>query len=138
MVQEGIDRGRDGAAAAVPEHDHPLKTLGEMLQCVIETAKHNLAQGIAGDSDHEQVASAFVEDQLDGDARVRAAKDRRIRALFGRPCVIEQQAKVARVDSNFATRRSGLTIKAGEQSRESAATLIHAAAGSVGILGPFP
>ena len=70
--QHLLDRGDDGAALRVTHHDHQSGTVA--LRRELNAADLGRSDDVAGNSNHEQVTEALVEDDLGGDPAVGASE----------------------------------------------------------------
>ena len=67
------------------QYDDNLQATAQMFDSILQAAKHLATKAIASDPDHEKVIRSFIEYQLDRDARIGAAKDRRETAAVSGP-----------------------------------------------------
>jgi hypothetical protein len=88
-------------------HDQP-QAVPQVVDGIAQTAEHIVAEAVAGDTNDEQVIRAFVEDEFDRHARIRATQHRRKGALFRWPPIFAQHAKVSRV--HLDDTMSGATV----------------------------
>ncbi|HTI79376.1 MAG TPA: hypothetical protein VL614_02875, partial [Acetobacteraceae bacterium] len=100
-VEKGIDRGGEGAAAAVAEDDDQSQAALQMLDGVAQASQYIVAKAIAGDTDHEEVVGAFIENEFDRHSRVRAAQHGRKRTM-PRLSFSGYQAEILRIDLDNA------------------------------------
>jgi hypothetical protein len=77
---ELVERGEDGAALRVAEHDDEPRA--ELLGGVLDAPDLRGRDDVPGDADDEEVAEPLIEDDLSGDARVGAAENDRVRRLL--------------------------------------------------------
>ena len=100
-----VDRGAHGAALVVAEHDDERHV--EHGDGVLEAADDRVRDHLSGVADDEQVAEALVEDDLGGQARVRASEQRGTRLLARRELVaafdvLPRVARLARDEARVA------------------------------------
>ena len=132
-LQERVDRRRDSAAATMTKHHQKLQVGTEMFDSVAQAAEHVAAQLVAGDTDHEQVIRALVEDQFDRDSGIRTAEDTRKGSLRGARRIARQQAEIVSIDRDHATGEAIVGGHSLKQSGERAITRLQASSRCIGV-----
>ena len=106
------------------QDDDELQRAAEVLHGVFQTAEHLASQTIACHANDEQIVRAFVENQFDRHAGIRAAQHDGKRALLQRPGLVRQQPEVARIDRDDLLDFPALVVDVVEQRGEAPVAFI--------------
>jgi hypothetical protein len=119
------------------QYGNDLDAAAQVLDSISEAAEHFVAQGVAGDANDKQVIGAFVEDELNRDARIRASENRSERALFRTGFALYRDPQILRIDIDDALCDGIVVIQGIEQRCKSAVSLLETLRRRVRIHWPW-
>ena len=109
-----------------------------MLDCILEAAKNFAAKPIAGDPNDEQVIRAFIKDEFDGDARIRASENRSERTLSRASILALHHPEILQIDIDNALSCAAIVRQSVEQGCESLVSCFEAPLRCIRIRWPRP
>src|SRR5262249_52957793 len=93
-VQKNVDGRREGGASAVAQHNDKLEAAAQILNRILQTAKHFPAQPISCNTDYKKIVGSLVENELHRNTGIRAAQNGGERSLLWHRAVARDKTQV--------------------------------------------